>query len=87
MENPKKKDAFMRLRTAGGHLKAIERMLEEDQYCADILLQLHAVIASLKKISDIILENHLETCIREAIQRGEEDLIVRELKTFMKYKA
>lgn len=61
-------------------------MIEEDKYCADILLQLQAVSASLEKVSNIILENHLETCLRAAIRRGEEEEVVRELKTFIKFK-
>jgi DNA-binding FrmR family transcriptional regulator len=61
-------------------------MVEADKYCADVLLQLQAVIASLEKISSIILENHLETCLRAAMRRGEEEEVIAELKTFMKYK-
>lgn len=86
MQGPKKEETLRRLKTAGGHLRAVERMIEEDKYCADILLQLQAVSASLEKVSNIILENHLETCLRAAIRRGEEEEVVRELKTFIKFK-
>ena len=67
-------------------MKAVERMFEEDKYCADILLQMQAVIASLEKVSNIILENHLETCMRAAMRRGEEEEVIKELKIFMRYK-
>ncbi|MCR3922861.1 MAG: metal-sensitive transcriptional regulator [Firmicutes bacterium] len=86
MQGQKKDDTIRRLKTAGGHLKAVERMVDEDKYCADILLQMQAVIASLEKVSNIILENHLETCLRAAMRRGEEEEVITELKTFMKYK-
>lgn len=86
MQGPKKEDTLRRLKTAVGHLKAVERMVEADKYCEDVLLQLQAVIASLEKISSIILENHLETCLRAAMRRGEEEEVIAELKTFMKYK-
>ncbi|EEG77130.1 metal-sensitive transcriptional regulator [Dethiobacter alkaliphilus] len=86
MQGQKKMDTIRRIKTASGHLKAVERMVDEDKYCADVLLQLQAVISSLEKISNIILENHLETCMRSAILRGEDEEIIRELKTFMKYK-
>jgi DNA-binding FrmR family transcriptional regulator len=86
LQGPKKEDTLRRLKTAVGHLKAVERMVEADKYCADVLLQLQAVIASLEKISSIILENHLETCLRAAMRRGEEEEVIAELKTFMKYK-
>jgi len=82
----KKEDTLRRLKTAVGHLKAVERMVQEDKYCADILLQLQAVISSLEKVSNIILENHLETCLRAAMRRGEEEEVIAELKTFLKYK-
>lgn len=59
-------------------------MVDEDKYCADVLLQLQAVIASLQRINDLIFENHLETCLRAAIRRGEEEEIVQELKSLLK---
>ena len=86
MEGPKKEDALRRFKTAAGHLRAVERMVDEDQYCADVLLQLQAVIASLEKVSNIILENHMETCMRAAMRRGEEEEVIKELKTFLKFK-
>ncbi|NLZ38174.1 MAG: metal-sensitive transcriptional regulator [Firmicutes bacterium] len=86
MTGQKKEDTLRRLKTAVGHLKAVERMVQEDKYCADILLQLQAVISSLEKVSNIILENHLETCLRAAMRRGEEEEVIAELKTFLKYK-
>ncbi|MDW7652323.1 MAG: metal-sensitive transcriptional regulator [Bacillota bacterium] len=85
MQGERKSDTLRRLKTAGGHLKAVERMIDEDKYCADILLQLQAVIASLEKASNLILENHLETCIRAAIRRGEEEDVIKEMKTFVKF--
>jgi CsoR family transcriptional regulator, copper-sensing transcriptional repressor len=86
MQGGKKEDSLRRIKSAAGHLKAVERMVDEDQYCADVLMQLLAVIASLEKVSDLILENHLETCMRSAIRRGEEEEVIRELKTFMKFR-
>lgn len=87
MTGQKKDDTLRRLKTANGHLKAVERMVQEDKYCADILLQLQAVISSLEKVSNIILENHMETCLRAAMRRGEEEEVIAELKTFLKYKS
>jgi CsoR family transcriptional regulator, copper-sensing transcriptional repressor len=86
MQGEKKDDTLRRIKTASGHLKAVERMLEEDKYCADVLLQLQAVIASLEKVSNLVLENHMETCMRAAIRRGEEQEVIRELKTFLKFR-
>jgi DNA-binding FrmR family transcriptional regulator len=86
MQGEKKEDTLRRIKTASGHLKAVERMIDEDKYCADVLLQMQAVIASLEKVSNIVLENHLETCMRAAIRRGEEEEVIREIKTFIKYR-
>lgn len=85
MQGSSKDETIRRLKTAGGHLKAVERMVDEDKYCADVLLQLQAVIASLEKVNGIILENHLETCLRAAIRRGEDEEIIKELKTLLKF--
>ena len=86
MQGQQKLDMLRRFKTAGGHLKAVERMIDEDQYCADVLLQLQAVIGSLEKASNLILENHLETCMRAAIRRGEEEDVIKELKSFIKFR-
>ncbi|MEW6178285.1 MAG: metal-sensitive transcriptional regulator [Chloroflexota bacterium] len=60
-----------RLKTAEGHLRGIQRMVEEDAYCIDIIRQIQAVQSALNKISSILLENHLNTCLITAV-RGED---------------
>ena len=51
-----------------GHLGGIKKMLRDDKYCIDIIKQNEAVIAAIKKANQIILENHLNTCVAEAIK-------------------
>ena len=51
-----------------GHLEGIKRMLKNDKYCIDVIKQNEAVIAAIKKLNRIILENHLNTCVTEAIK-------------------
>lgn len=82
-----KNETLRRLKTTAGHLKGIEKMVEEDKYCGDVLLQLQAVISSLQKISGLVLENHLNTCLRAAIRRGEDEEVIRELKTLLKFRS
>jgi CsoR family transcriptional regulator, copper-sensing transcriptional repressor len=65
-----------RLKTAEGHIRGIERMLEEDAYCIDVIRQIHAVQAALNKVTASILEQHLNSCVITAV-RGE-DLQERE---------
>lgn len=51
-----------------GHLEGIKKMIKDDKYCIDIIKQNEAVIAAIKKVNQIILENHLNTCVAEAIK-------------------
>jgi DNA-binding FrmR family transcriptional regulator len=51
-----------------GHLKANLKMVEEDKYCIDIIRQNQAVIAALEKVNEIILRNHLDTCVSRAVK-------------------
>lgn len=66
----KYENAHRRLKTAEGHLRGIQRMLEEDAYCIDVIRQIQAVQAALNKVSAQILEEHLNSCLITAI-RGE----------------
>jgi DNA-binding FrmR family transcriptional regulator len=56
-----KTEALKRLNYIEGHLSGIRRMLEEDQYCIDILKQTYAVRRAIEKMESIILEGHLQT--------------------------
>jgi DNA-binding FrmR family transcriptional regulator len=71
MDETKKKQVKNRLRSIEGHVRGIERMVEEDAYCIDVIKQSIAVQRALEKVNGIILENHLQTCVTTAI-RGEE---------------
>jgi len=59
---------IQRLKTVEGHIRGILRMLEEDQYWIDIIRQIQAVQAALNKISNRILDGHLNTCLLTAIK-------------------
>ena len=63
--------ALQRLRTVEGHVKGITRMVENEECCIDIIRQIQAVQSALNKISTLILENHLNSCVITAI-RGED---------------
>lgn len=62
--------AIRRLKTAEGHLRGIQRMIEEDAYCIDVIRQIQAVQSALNKVSTQILEEHMHSCLITAI-RGE----------------
>ena len=73
MDEAKKKAVAQRLASAAGHIKGIERMVQEDEYCIDVIRQIQAVQAALNKVSALVLDNHLHTCVSEAIKGDDPD--------------
>ena len=67
MENDSGKLAA-RLKRIEGQVSGVRRMVEEDRYCVDVLMQISATRAALAKVSQILLENHINTCVREAFE-------------------
>ena len=63
-----------------GHLKANLKMVKEDRYCIDIIQQNQAVIAALKKVNEMILRDHLDSCVTTAIKGKDESERKRVLK-------
>jgi Uncharacterized protein conserved in bacteria len=59
-----------RLRRIEGQIRGIEKMVEEDRYCIDILTQTNAVAASVNSFSKSLLERHLRTCVVEDVKNG-----------------
>jgi DNA-binding FrmR family transcriptional regulator len=68
MESEHRATVLKRLRSISGHVSGIERMVSEDAYCIDVIKQVQAVQAALNKVNDLILENHLNTCVIEAVR-------------------
>ena len=71
-----------RLKTIEGHVRGVQRMVEDDAYCIDILKQTQAIQRALDKFNSIILENHLNGCVTTAIrgeQADERERVVHEL--------
>jgi CsoR family transcriptional regulator, copper-sensing transcriptional repressor len=60
-----------RLKSVEGHVRGVERMVEDGAYCIDVIRQIQAVQAALNKINAMILDNHLNTCLITAV-RGED---------------
>ncbi|HTX78576.1 MAG TPA: metal-sensitive transcriptional regulator [Longilinea sp.] len=67
----KNSNALERLKNVEGHIRGIEKMVEEDAYCIDVIRQLQAVQAALNKVSMQILDNHLNSCLITAV-RGDD---------------
>jgi CsoR family transcriptional regulator, copper-sensing transcriptional repressor len=75
----KKKDLQDRLRRIEGQVRGLQRMVDEDTYCIDILTQLNSVNAALKAVGMGLLDAHVRHCVRESIEQGQGDEKVEEL--------
>lgn len=64
-----------RLARAGGHLESVKRMVLEGRDCSEVLIQLSAVIAALNNTGKIILKDHIENCIVDAVESGDKNAI------------
>ena len=64
-----------RLNRIEGQIKGIKKMIDEDRYCNDVLIQLSAVENSIRSLSNHILENHLYTCVSDDLERGNLEII------------
>jgi CsoR family transcriptional regulator, copper-sensing transcriptional repressor len=76
-----RKNARDRLVRAEGHIRGIIKMIDEEKECPDILIQIGAVKAALEKAGLIILEDHIEHCLIEAVKSGDIEPQLLELKT------
>lgn len=69
------KAVINRLARASGHLESVRRMVEEGKDCSEVLIQLSAVIAALNNTGKVILKDHMEHCIVDAVESGDKDAI------------
>ncbi len=77
-----KVERMKRLKSIEGHVRGVERMVEEDEYCIDIIRQVQAVQAALNKLSIGILDDHLHSCLITAVQGdnpGERERVLAEI--------
>ncbi|MCS3676318.1 DNA-binding FrmR family transcriptional regulator [Salinibacter ruber] len=73
LSDDKREDFRSRLSRIEGQVRGVQRMVEEDRYCGDVLNQIHSVQQALKSVERKILRNHLETCLTDAVQSGDEE--------------
>ena len=85
MKQEYKREAALRLKIAAGHLEGVRRMVDDEAYCVDLMKQLSAVQASLEKVQQIFLRNHLSTCVSDAIKDGMGEEIIDELMGALKF--
>lgn len=80
-----KKAIVNRLKRIEGQVRGIQNMVEADRYCIDILVQISAIQAALKKVGLSISERHLKHCVTHALETGNGDHAIDELLDVMKY--
>lgn len=73
-----------RLKIARGHLDKVIKMVEDHDYCIDVLHQSQAVQKAIKETDNVILENHLKTCVSDAISEGKKDEAISEIMQVFK---
>ena len=73
MEDEKRQAVLSRLRRIEGQVRGLQRMVDEDRYCGDILDQIHSVQQALRGAGRVITRNHLETCVTKALRTGDEE--------------
>jgi DNA-binding FrmR family transcriptional regulator len=74
-----RKKVIDRLSRIEGHVRGIKKMVEEDRDCPDLLHQLAAVKAAINKTSELILEDHIQSCLIDAVNEGTTEESVKEL--------
>ncbi len=82
MQKTTKKQVLNRMNYISGHLEGVKKMIENDKYCVDIIHQNKGIISAIKKVNRIVLENHLHTCVKDAVEsrsKKEQKIKIQEL--------
>jgi DNA-binding FrmR family transcriptional regulator len=77
--NQFKNEAINRLKRARGHLAKVQKMLEDDEYCPNIIHQSRAVQAALKKVDETVLHGHLHSCVLKDVHGQDSEKVVQEI--------
>lgn len=80
-----KKHLINRLNRIDGQINGVKRMIEEDSYCNDILIQLSAIKNSVQSLSNELLDSHLHTCITTDLQKGNLKAVDEVVNLFKKF--
>ena len=79
-----KRKAIRRLKMIEGQVRGLQRMVDEEKYCVDIIIQASAVKEALSGVKDLMLENHLSTHVIEQIKSGKEKQAIAEIMKIYK---
>jgi len=79
-----KEKTINRLKRIEGQVRGIQKMVEEDRYCVDILVQISAIQSALKNVGFVVTERHINHCVSDAIKQGEGADTIEELMGVLK---
>lgn len=79
-----KRDITHRAKIIEGHIKKIVSMIEDNEYCIDILNQSSAVQNAMRKLDEVILEDHLKNCVLHKIKAGQSEQAAKEVMEVFK---
>ncbi|WP_432666059.1 metal-sensitive transcriptional regulator [Wukongibacter baidiensis] len=74
-----KKDILRRLKRIEGQVKGIQKMIEDERYCSDILIQIAAIRSAINKVGGIVLKDHLKGCVKNSLYQDNKDDVIDEL--------
>lgn len=74
-----------RLKRVDGKIKAIDRMIEQDVPCEDIIIQINAAKTALHKIGQVVLEGHLNHCVKDGIAHGDAEKTIADFAKALEY--
>ncbi|MCW3096032.1 MAG: hypothetical protein JWL77_1650 [Chthonomonadaceae bacterium] len=72
IQNEEKEDVLRRLNRIEGQVKGLKRLVEEDTYCVDVMTQVSSVHEALRSVGKILMRNHLQHCVTDALREGDE---------------
>ena len=81
-----KKDLLHRIKIIKGHIQGIEKMIENEEYCINVIHQSLAVQKALKKLDSLVIKDHINHCVVEQAKVGDTDKITKDLLTIFEYK-
>ena len=78
-------DVKKRLNRAIGQLNGVKNMIDDNRYCGDVLTQLAAAESAVHSAAELILRDHLETCVKDRIRRGDDEVIEEAMRLIKKF--
>lgn len=80
-----KKNLIVRMNKIIGQMNGVSKMIQEDRYCDDILIQLSAIDKSIKSLANLLLDSHMHSCLIENIKKGNYEVVDEIVELFKRF--